>query len=281
MYTLEKCEELWKKAIRLEENTEHEQQAEKWLPYYQYLAENYEIDKMKPKKETKILTQYMCREKILTSKDHILDIGAGMGDYALEFASYCAEATALEISKPCIEVLRRRAEQNNIQNISTILKSWEEFSRSNKSKFDVVFSAMCPAICNIEQLLQMEAFSRRHCCLVAPIRGSYDKHRKAMMKMLKIKPQGMVTEAIHYMNTLYLMNRQVDVKTITVLEKSRISEKTAIEQFSIYFKIFGISEEQSSVFIREYFKKKEKNGFLEDESCLKFALISWKINTEK
>lgn len=281
MYTLEKCEELWRKAIKLEKHADYEQQAEIWLPYYQYLAENYKIDKMKPKKETKILTQYMCREKILTSEDHILDIGTGMGDYALEFASYCAEATALEISKPCIEVLRRRAEQNNIQNIHTILKSWEEFSRSSKSKFDVVFSAMCPAICNAEQLLQMESFSKRHCCLVAPVRGSYDKHRKAMMKMLEIKPKGMVTEAIHYINTLYLMNRQVDVKTITVLEKSTITEKTAVEQFSIYFKIFGISEEQSSVFIREYFKKNEKNGFLEDESCLKLALISWKINTEK
>lgn len=281
MYTLEECEELWRKAIELEEHTEHEQQAEKWLPYYQYLAENYKIDKMKPKREAKILTQYMCREKILTSKDCILDIGAGMGDYALEFAFYCAEATALEISKPCMEVLRRRAEQDNIQNINTILKSWEEFSRSNKSKFDVVFSAMCPAICSIEQLLKMEAFSRRHCCLVAPVRGSYDKHRKEMMKILEIKPKGMVTEAIHYMNILYLMNRQANVKTITVLEKSRLTEKEAIERYSVYFKIFGISEEQSSVFVREYFKKNEKDGFLEEKSCLKLALLSWEIHVEK
>lgn len=65
MYTLEECESFGEKAIKLEEHTEQEQQAEKWLPYYQYLAENYKIGKMKPKREAKILTQYMCREKFL------------------------------------------------------------------------------------------------------------------------------------------------------------------------------------------------------------------------
>lgn len=281
MYTLEECEGIWRKAIKLEENSDYEQQAEKWLPYYQYLAENYKIEKTKPKHEARISTEYMCREKILRPQDCVLDIGAGMGDYALEFASYGAEATALEISEPCIQVLRRRAEEKDIQNIRTILKSWEEFSRNSQKKFDVVFSAMCPAICNAEQLLQMEDFSKRHCCLVAPVRGSYDKHRKAMMKMLGIKPKGMVTEAIHYINTLYLMKRQVNVKTISVLEKNRLTEKEAVEQYSIYFKIFGISEARSSVFIREYFKNNEKDGFLEEESCLKLALISWETTVEK
>lgn len=102
----------------------------------------------------------------------------------------------------------------------------------------MLYSAQCLAICNIEQLLQMEAFSRRHCCLVAPVRGSYDKHRKEMKKILEIKPKGMVTEAIHYMNILYLMNRQVNIKTITILEKSRLTEKEAVERYSVYFKIF-------------------------------------------
>lgn len=281
MYTLEECERVWKKAIRLEKNSDYELQAEKWLPYYQYLAENYRTEERKAKKEARILTEYMCREKILRPQDCILDIGAGMGDYALEFAPRCAEAIALEISEPCIQVLRRRAEEKNIQNIRTILESWEEFGRNSQKKFDVVFGAMCPAICDIEQLLKMESFSKRHCCLVAPVRGSYDKHRKAMMQELEIKPKGMTTEAIHYINALYLMNRQINVKTISVLKKTLLTEKTVMEQYPVYFEIFGISQEKSSAFLREYFKRNAESGFLEEDTCLKLALISWKINEEK
>ena len=123
----------------------------------------------------------------------------------------------------------------------------------------------------------MESMTGSTCCLMAVQRGSYDKHRKAMMAGLQIKPQGgMKTEAIHYINALYLMGRQPNVKFFEIQKTSRVSAETIFEQYHIYFEIFGIEKETSRAFLERYLTKHAVDGFLEDESYLRQALIYWK-----
>jgi len=122
----------------------------------------------------------------------------------------------------------------------------------------------------------MEALTNRTCCLVAVQRGSYDFHRKAMMTGLQVKPRGgMTTEAIHYINALYLMGCQPNVKFLEFRRKAKVSAERVLEQYPIYFEIFGVSREKSVPYLKNYLAEHAADGFLEDESYLRQALIYW------
>ena len=275
MYTLENCEKLWNEIGRHGSIDERIECTKRWEQYYAYLAE-----KALSTPTTEIIpdppvVDWLVKEGILTQDSTVLDIGAGMGSYALPLAKVCREVSALEPVGACLDVLQHKAEQHDLKNIHCIHEFWECFSA--EKIYDVTFSSMCPAICNAEELRRMESITGSTCCLVAVQRGSYDKHRKAMMAGLQIKPQGgMTTEAIHYINVLYLMGRQPNVKFFEVRKTSRVSAETILEQYPIYFEIFGIEKETSIAFLERYLAEHAVDGFLEDESYLRQALIYWK-----
>ena len=51
------------------------------------------------------VVDWLIKEGILTQDSTVLDIGAGMGSYALPFAKVCREVSALEPVGSCLDVL--------------------------------------------------------------------------------------------------------------------------------------------------------------------------------
>ena len=127
----------------------------------------------------------------------------------------------------------------------------------------------------------MESLSKRLCCIVTVLRGSYDSQRRAMMAQLGIRPKGgMVTELIHYFNALYLMGRQPNVLCRTVRREASIPAEKVLEQYPIYFGIFGVPESESVTFLRDYLSRHGQDGFLREESLLHYGLIWWQADGE-
>lgn len=274
MYSLEECERLWDEAGQHGAPEERIERAKAWLPYYAYLARPMKTMPIQQPENEDGFPAVLLREGLVRPEDSVLDIGAGMGGDSLCFAAHCRSVTALELSGYCLEVLRRRAEGLGLTNISAVQLPWEEYRPTER--FDVCYSSMCPAICSVEELRRMESLSKRLCCLVTVLRGSYDKHRKAMMSDLGVKPRGgMVTELIHYFNALYLMGRQPDVLCRTVHREYGVPVEKLLEQYPIYFRIFGVEEEQSVPFLRDYLSLHAEDGLLHEESHINFAMITW------
>ncbi|MBO4915830.1 MAG: class I SAM-dependent methyltransferase [Oscillospiraceae bacterium] len=275
MYTLEACEKEWDAVGRHGSGAERMERAKLWLPYYAYLAEQERGKPFQRPNRDNDMVSALVQSGKLRGGDSVLDVGAGMGGYALELARHCKSVTALDVSEPCLGVLRERAKQCGLDNVSTVCGAWEEYSAPER--FDMVFSAMCPAICNTEELRRMEAASADRCCLITVMRGSVDKHRRAMMTELNIRPSGgMVTEAIHYYNALYLMGRRPEVTCRTVERSHDITEETLLTQYPVYFKIFGVSEQDSAAFLKKYLALHGDRGVLHEESVLNLAMITWK-----
>ncbi len=280
MYTLEECEKLWDEAGKHGAAPERMARTRRWFPYYSYLAGTMKNAPYSLPEQPRPFVDILRRENILRDTDTLLDIGAGMGGFSLEASRYCRSVAALEPNGDCLELLRRRAELCGVENVTPVEGFWETYSP--EEAFDVTFSAMCPAICNVEELQKMEAMTKRTCCLVAVTRGSYEKHRKAMMQELGIRPQGgMTTEAIHYINALYLLGRQVNIHCVTTRASYPVPETRILEQYPIYFQIFGIPEEISVKFLKDYLERNAVGGFLEDEVLLNQALIYWDVPEKK
>ena len=276
MYRLDECARIWDEAGQHGSPEARIARAEAWLPYYAFLAEGMKSAPFSMENEADGFPALLLREGLVRPEDAILDIGAGLGGDSLAFASHCKSVTALELSGACLEVLRQRAESLGLGNIRTLQTLWEQFD--TQERFDVCYSSLCPAICNVEELKRMESLSTRLCCLVTVARGSYDRHRKTMMAELGIQPKGgMVTEAIHYYNALYLMGRQPEVRCRSVHRETLIPIERVKEQYPIYFRIFGVEEERSVPFLEAYLTQNAQGGFLREESHINFAVLTWNV----
>ena len=97
-----------------------------------------------------------------------------------------------------------------------------------------------------------------------------------MMAGLGIKPAGgMVTEALHYMNVLYLSGRLFRMISRSTASTRKISERSVLEQYPIYFRIFGVEEDVSVPFLKDYLARHAEGGFLSEESRMNLAMLYW------
>lgn len=276
MYTYERCIEDWQDAVKPGTAQERVELTEKWNGYYSYLAKQQQGKTYAASKEAAGIIDFMLREGILLTSDSVLDIGAGMGGYTLELARHCGSVTAMDANENCLAVLDKRAQQMNIDNIKIVPLMWENLdAEARRGKYDFVFSSMCPTICTPHDLEKMEELTRRTVCIITVMRGSYEKHRREMMRLLDVKAKGMATEAMYYYNALYLMGRQPNVKCWSYQAKYPMPIDDAMERYPVYFKTFGISEERTIEFLREYYAENAENGNLTEECQMNMAMIYW------
>lgn len=272
--TLEACRQAWEKAGNHGGTAERIDRNTKWMQYYRDIAEQQESTEASFNAHAEEVISHLLDTGWLKKGMTALDIGSGMGTYALSLAKHCAKVTALDMDAASLGVLKNHASQLGLTNINGAQCMWEVYEPG--SRYALTFSAMCPAICTYEELLKMESMTTETCCLIAVTRGSYDMHRKNLMALMAVKPTGgMTTEALWYYDMLYLMGRQPDVKNWTLHYKYAIPVSEACRRNAVYFKIFGIPEEESRPVLQAYFDSRAADGLVHDESHLNTALICW------
>ena len=272
--TLEECAAAWEAAGGHDTKEERIARNARWIPFYSYVAQGQLQSSAGPDLHAKEVAQILKDAGVLESCGTLLDLGCGTGGFSLAFAQQGMQVTAVDMDYPSLLVLSNRAKANGLE-IETERTMWERYNP--KSKFDVVFSSMCPAICDYRELLRFEGMGSKYGCLIAVSRGSYDKHRKQLIQELDAKPRGMTTEAMWYYNILYLMGRQPNVWNFTRHFEHQAPIEKLVEQNKVYFQIFGISPEESEPKLRAYYKRHAIDGIVPDESHINTQLIWWKI----
>ena len=278
MLTLNEITKDWAAAVQPAETEERKRLASRWNDYYSYLAAKQADKRYTPDREAEELVSFMLREGIMKFGDRIIDVGAGSGRYSIELAKHRADVTALDASEDSLELLKQQAWQAHVPDIRCVPIHWEELcTESRRKKYDIAFSAMCPAICNLEEIERMEQISSRKVCLVSVSRGSYEKHRGEIMRILNVKPRGMTTESVYYYNTLYLSGRRPSVKSWSVADSYDIGHDEFIERYLVYLGLFDISEETAAPLLEKYFAEHSENGLLTEECRINMALIWWDV----
>lgn len=278
MLTINEVEKDWVAAIGTADINKRKNIADRWNAYYSYLATNQADTAYAPDRGAESIVEFMLREGIIKYGDKIIDIGSGSGRYSIEFAKHRTAVTALDANEDCLELLKKHTSQAHVPGISCIPIHWEDFNTDSRAKkYDVSFSSMCPAICTLEELARMERITKRTACLISVSRGSYEKHRREIMRLLDVKPRGMTTESIYYYNVLYLSGRSPSVKTWSVSGNYSISHETFMERYLIYLKLFDVSEQAAAPVLEKYFAENSRAGFLTEECRMNMAMIWWNV----
>lgn len=88
--------------------------------------------------------------------DRILDIGSGPGSIAIPAAQIAERITAVEPSGGMCTVLRERAEEENLSNISVIQKRWEDtdIKTDLKGPYDIVIASYSLSMADLKKEIQ-------------------------------------------------------------------------------------------------------------------------------
>ena len=78
---------------------------------------------------------------ILNENDSLLDLGCGEGSITLPIAKQVRKVTGVDSSTKMLELLNQRAQEQNIKNVDTILKSLEDISYEEIGDYDVVLAS--------------------------------------------------------------------------------------------------------------------------------------------
>lgn len=276
MSSLTEIEQAWETAYRYGTREERIARAKRWLPYYTLFCAQAAERPFDPDADPVGFVSVLVENGILRPDDTLLDIGAGMGDYALRLAKKCRSVTALEVNPAGIAVMQKRAADAHIDNLEPVCALWEQFETDRI--FDITFTSMCPAICNVDELRRMERMTRRACCILTVLPGSYDLHRRAMLRELNLHPAGMLTDGDRYQTILTAMGRNVRVFTKAFTSRHDLALDAALRQYTVYFGIFGMDERDAEAYVRDYFARHAENGVLRDESRMRYALLTWNVN---
>lgn len=274
--SLESCAQAWNEAGNHGDIQTRIERNERWIPYYSYLAKAREEAQAEIDPHAAAITKELFSRGLLREGDRVLDIGSGTGGYAHAFAAHGLRVTALEMDGESLAVCRAQAELMGLCNIEYEHQMWETFAPSQQ--YDFVFTSMCPAICNYDELVRMQGYATHACGIIAVTRGSFDMHRKKLMERLQVRPVGgMTTEAIWYYSALYLAGKRPDVLNWSRSFESAISVEEALLRNVRYFEIFGIPPETSRPILQDYFASVAQDGLAYDETRLNTALISWMV----
>lgn len=99
--------------------------------------------------------------EIIGPDTDVLDIGCGPGTYSIPFSKMCRSVVCLDGSGKMLD----RIIQAKVPNITCIEADWNTYRTD--SRFDLVFSSLCPALNNPANLIKMESVSRGYCAYVS------------------------------------------------------------------------------------------------------------------
>ena len=86
----------------------------------------------------------------------VLDIGCGPGNLTLPIAEKVAHVTAVDASGSMIRLLKKKADERNLINISTLISNWEDVDEEDlKPPYDLVLASLCWDMLDVRGALQM------------------------------------------------------------------------------------------------------------------------------
>lgn len=277
-YTEQFCAQQWQESCGWLSAEQRVQNNLKWVQYWTHLALHRQNSNAASPLAPQILDE-LERIGLLTPHSTVLDVGAGTGAYALPLARRSAQVTALDMSPEALSLLEKRAGDRGAHNLQTTLAMWETYA--SEQRYDLVFSAMCPAICDCASLARFEAASTNGCALLTVGAGSRSQLRSQLRPLLSRQPlTGLSPDVIYSFNLLYAQGKQPELRFFPTSAEPCMTVEEAVETYSIYYSIFGIEGAQVRQTMRDYLEGIAVDGICVDHVKTNDALLTWRVRGE-
>ncbi|QKF82764.1 class I SAM-dependent methyltransferase [Halarcobacter ebronensis] len=207
------------------------------------------------------------------SNKSVLDIGCGTGLYSSIISKDASSILGVDLSSGMLGRFKEYIDKNAIDNIRLIKEDFKKFNTDEQ--YDIVLSAMTPAISSIEDLHTMMNLSKKSCIFVS---FSKDRHSPIMddiMKLLGYEFEGTVNKfnmTKEYLNSLGYETKE-EFFEHNWTQEGTIEEiaKDVVEHLKL--KDMDISIDEAIEFLRPY----EKEGKVIRETFSSIGVLVWDI----
>lgn len=216
-----------------------------------------------------LYTQEFISKMNLNDCETLLDIGSGPATISLALANDLKQVFALDYSSKMLELANENAKEQNITNLTTINRSWED-NWDDVPNADIVVASRSMEVKNIKKALQkLNDKANKRVYITTKVGGSFINEDILKLLNKKITPR---PDYIYVLNILHSMKIYAKVDFIHTANKKFVSlnENEFIQ--SIKWSLGDISKKEESV-LRKYFNGDFKNK--KDNDRLTWAFISW------
>jgi SAM-dependent methyltransferase len=209
----------------------------------------------------------------------VLDVGCGPGNLSIPLARRVRHVSALDFSPKMLEILNRRAEKEQIANISSCRLSWgDDWKAGGLAVHDVVIASRSLGAADLRPALEkMNRFAAREVVVTDRVgHGPFDPAAfRAVGRTLESGP-----DYIYTINMLYRMGIHASVGFIR-LENSHVYGSMD-EAFDNYVWMFKDLIDSESDRLREYVESiagadDRGNVVLRPEHVTTWAFLRWSV----
>ena len=267
----------WKQAREEASLYSQERDPALWQAFWNQYAPTYQRISRALRASNRMLVKSWQREGIINSSMEVLDIGCGPGTFTLPLAEIAGKVTGMDNSKGMLEMLAPEAEKNNINNIILENKDWKE--TEGNGKYDLVLAASCPAVNNLESLEKMNELAGKYCLYICPAsRKSQDLRHLLWKEIMGERLQGKSFDISYPFNILYLLGYYPQLSFVQQEYSYREKAVTLVENYRQYFAIFGKQGPKIDEIIKRRVYRASPDGFYQENSSSKIAVMWWKVN---
>ncbi|MCW4022322.1 MAG: class I SAM-dependent methyltransferase [archaeon] len=258
-------EELWKIKILGSYRNEFVN-----VSYWDKWAENYDKNNVLMQN----LTKYQLDCLQLSSGCTVLDVGAGTGRLTIPIANCVKQVTAVEPSENMLAFLKSIAEKENVNNIVTVNRPFEDLlANEDIQPHDLVVASLSLCMLDLVTVLQkMNTLAKKYVYLFLP---ASEWMNQELQKIIhgNTSPISKLGDYIYVYNILHDLGILANVEIWDFAVDQHYN--TLDEAVSKYVKIFNLygKKEKLRTCLNELLVK--KNGKLLLKDTRKLAIISW------
>jgi SAM-dependent methyltransferase len=251
------------------------QNASKWRNFWSEDAEYYLAEVNAEAVLYKKAVERLLEEGWVKGSDEILDIGSGPGTFALPLSSHARSITALDEAEGMLNVLRKECAIRKIQNITTVQCSWREFS--SKKRYDLVLSALSPAIRTSNDISSMERASRSRSCFITACPSDWMGPRNELWNKIIGEFVPSDANSVKYpLNILLESNRSPELFRVTAKTETRFLSGKVIDHYTSYFGIFTDMTLEKKEKVKKYVLSHSQDGIFTNRRSKCLYLLCWR-----
>ncbi|KAA6226833.1 class I SAM-dependent methyltransferase [Campylobacter sp. LR196d] len=188
---------------------------------------------------------------------NVLDLGCGTGRYALELANRAKMVYAADISDEMLRILNKDAKNFNINNVKSILCTWDELDTSPLN-LDIIFASLTPALYSKESFLKALNLNIKSFCYIG-----WGRFKKSdfLEELLNLHNLALKTPLGLSKVLTWLEEENIKEPKIEYVTKTHTKTKDFDEMFkSMSWHVEANGGVPNEKIIHDFLKKYEKNG---------------------
>lgn len=201
----------------------------------------------------------------------LLDVGCGPGTIALAMASKLQKIYALDYSLGMLECVTKNCQEKNLNNVTTIHKSWED-SWDEVPSADIVVASRSMEVKDIkEAVLKLNEKANKRVYLTTKVGGSFLDYEILNQLSREIYPR---PDYIYLVNVLHSMG--IYAKVDFIKSENTKFESNTPEEFveKVSWSLGELSREEKET-LKEYFNTTYQYKQL--AQYINWAMISWEV----